>query len=455
MPYDSERAGHLALSRIASRPDVQEFLKGCVVRKPESEPQTGGSLAVRYVPQGIGQMPRFVIAVDGSYVPVPVENGFPGAEVGFVTAALVLLDVKRMQELAQERFPSPAAMRRTIYPASAELVLPGSNVQRKGTTGPKESFRRQIYEGWKQIRIEEGEESLLDTYHALLHLHSKSAAASHAPRCPYEDCQHPDQRLAIAQGAYVCSCALQRPLYSTDALRIHEGFNPTGSCGEAYGEVMQVTERLMLVNALRIMEKKGLLAVADQVAFVVDGPLAVFGHPAWLKDAIQAEIQRINQKVRQETGKDLLILGVEKSGMFMEHLQRLDTTPEGTPGAFPNGTAILLTNDYIRRFIVISDTLRPYGDQTYFGRKFFYKTHRGARIVGVTPFLEPDHEDLSRAVPSQFPRLEDALLLLDVMTSSRYPDAAIPLVEAHAQAAISLGVGVEVLKKLVELIERT
>jgi hypothetical protein len=213
---------------------------------------------------------------------------------------------------------------------------------------------------------------------------------------------------------------------------------------------MQVTERMLLLNFLRTIEQKNWIDSLSRIAFVIDGPLAVFGHPAWLKDAIQKELQRLNRHVREATGSDLLLLGIEKSGTFMEHFVRLDTNPDGSPGRFPSGAALLLTDGYIKQHIILSQSDRPYGYQTYFGRKILYKTRSGARIVGMTPYLEELHTNLVTAHLEQFPRLADALALLDALVSTRYPDAVVPIVEAHAQATIARGIGTRVLEQLVK-----
>ena len=96
----------------------------------------------------------------------------------------------------------------------------------------------------------------------------------------------------------------------------------------------------------------------------------------------------------------------------------------------------------------MSDSDRDYGYQTYFGRKFFYKTKTGAMIVGSLPFLRDGDDDLDTAQISQFPRIQDALHLLDQLISSQYPNATVPLVEAHAQAAIARGMNGRILEKL-------
>jgi len=107
---------------------------------------------------------------------------------------------------------------------------------------------------------------------------------------------------------------------------------------------------------------------------------------------------------------------------------------------------VLLTNEYIRTHIAIGE--KPFGEDTYFGRKFFYKTASGARIVASLPFLREESRDLSRGDARHFPRLADAMSLLDATFSARFPNALAPLVSAHAEAAIPLNLGREVLEQL-------
>jgi hypothetical protein len=269
--------------------------------------------------------------------------------------------------------------------------------------------------------------------------------------CPYEDCDDgtgQPRNFVPAPGCRACACEKKRPWYSTDAARIYLGMNPTGPSGAMFGEVMQVWERLYVINIIRSMVAKGWASSFARVAIVLDGPLAIFSHPAWLSQAMIAELTALNAEVRKATGgTDLLLVGVEKSGAFVEHFERLDQDPgTGKPRYAPQ-SAILLSNDYIRRNIVVSDG-KPHGQDTYFGRKVFYKTKSGARIVTTLPILTSEALDRDDVRPETYPRLADAMSLLDSLVSSRYPNALAPLVAAHAEAAIPLNLGRKVLEQL-------
>lgn len=446
MPYEGEFAHYRPLQRIVASETVGALLGRQRLQIPDT-----ATIRPQMVPisdiRPSQWTPDWVLAIDGSHLPVPVRNGFPGAEIGYITVASVLLDIAKIKELDAHRPVDPREFRSTERAESIDSALPGCNVVIDDRRSPVDSLRRILFEVFSDVRMSPEGESLLDTYEALLAYKPRD---SREQRCPYhEECLAPDELYQRGQGEYACPCAHARPLYSTDALRIHEGMLPAGSNGAMFAEIMQVWERVWFVHILRTLERKGWLSTLRRLAIVIDGPLAVFGHPAWLSQAIYEELIRINGiATRLNHGLDLLIIGVEKSGMFVNHLADLDRAPDGAEGQFPIQTAALLSDPYIKRNIIFSDSHKPYGQDTYFGRKLFYKTLSGSLIVATLPFLSSLHRDTSRADPEQYPRLADAMSILDQLVSSRFPNSLSPLVAAHAEAAIPLHLGQRVLEDL-------
>jgi hypothetical protein len=211
---------------------------------------------------------------------------------------------------------------------------------------------------------------------------------------------------------------------------------------------MQVIERLLVIHFLRCFERREILQRLKSLAFFIDGPLAVFGPPAWLSAAISKELKRLNQPVQASTGQDLLILGIEKTGAFVQHFAEIDQTE--TPGKrlFAARQYMLLTDGYIKDRIMQSDSSKRYGEDTYFGRKFFYKTDSEARIVVSIPFLSEAQDTLDTDDTSLYPQFPIVCALLDRVVSSRYANAVSPLIAANAQAAIPLRLGSKVLTQL-------
>lgn len=450
MPYEGERAGYIPLKRILESEQVKGLRDRAKVATKSTKERVAEATIVADI-EPSEYMPDFIIAIDGSNIPVEIENGFPGAELGYVTVASVLLDLEKQRELDKQRPANPREMRKTRTPSSLDKALPGTNVVVDDEDSAVASLRKVLFEIFGDARVSHDAESLLETYEVLLAHKPEQADESRRQKCPYgyradDDCSHSYKR---GLGSYQCDCEYQRKLYSTDALRVYENLQEGGSNASLYTEVMQVWERIWIVHVLRTLEKKKLLPVLKRLAIIVDGPLAVFGHPAWLSAAISQELRRINEKAKQiNDGLDILLIGVEKTGLFVEHFARLDESPEGEPNTLNPRTAMLLTDEYIKKNIIYSDSAKMYGGATYFGRKFFYKTLSGARIVAILPFLDDSHKNLHQAEIAQFPRLADALSILDQLVSVRYPNSLVPLVDAHSEASIPLHLGTQILEDL-------
>lgn len=447
MPYDGEFAQYKPLRRLVESERVQKLLGSYRVqtnKELENALKTLNPLKI----EPSDWTPKWIIGIDGSHAEVEVKNGFPGAEASYITIASVLLNIEKVIELDRQRPVNPVEFRKTETAQSIDCALPGCNVIADGESCAKDSLRKSIFEVFKSTQIFSNGESFLDTYEVLLA--HKPLSTAKPQKCPYDEEDCPDKKDFLRnKGQYSCQCTLKRSLYSTDALRIHERMNPAGSNGAIFGEIMQVLERVLVVHILRAMESNNWLSTLGRVAIILDGPLAVFGQPAWISQSIYKEISRINAEVKKVTGgRDLLLVGVEKTGFFVDHFERLDRKETGEYGAFPNQSVGLVNDSYIKSNIDFSKSNKIYGDATYFGRKILYKTKSGARIVATLPFLSEHHKNTTTAEPSQYPRLSDAISLLDRIVSSRFPNAIVPLVSANAEAAIPLRLGNQVLEKL-------
>ena len=448
MPFENEFASYEPLRRILDNKKIEELQKRMLPRAYTYSidniqlPQVNISATDKS-----DFLPDMILAIDGSYQCVPVKNGFPGAEIGYVAVASVLLLMKDVLALSNKKFIDPKKFRETEKTEAFDSVFPGCNIVIDNEKSPRASLRSLLYEQFKNTSAFSDFESLLDTYEVLLKYRMDNGVEK-PPANPLEELlDNPNKKMQIALGQYTCTETGQ-PLYSTDALRIHELLNPMGTSGEMYGQLSFVIERLWLVHLLRAFEKKNWLSTLEKVAFVLDGSLAFYSVSAWIVKPIIKEICRINELQKKITGKDLLILGLEKTGRFVEHFNDIDTSPIGSEDIIPNNTAILLNDSYIKRNIIFSNSPKIYGKDTYFGRKFFFKTKNGYRLVPQLAFFNSDQADTQTARIDQFPRLSDACSLLNDLVSNRYHNSISPLISAHAEAAIPLSLGKKIFDEI-------
>ena len=444
MPFQDEYASYEPMRRVLESEKVERLQQRFRVRSQSKKDNNDlmKSLVYKSDLTESDIAPDLILAFDGSYLAVKAENGFPGAELGYVTVASVLIDMNLVKEVAKADIIDPKKLRETEKASSIETVFPGCNVIIDDDLTAKASMRKALFEELKNTAIFSEGETLLETYEALLKI--KLNTNSKPSRSPIEDI---DEEMTYAYGQYACPHTGQ-PLYSSDAMRLHELMNPGGSNGELYGQVMSTLEKLFLVHVLRAFEIRKWLPTFRRVAIIMDGPLAVFSTSSWLAKVIEVEIRRINALQKAITGQDILLIGIEKSGTFVNHFQEIDTTTDGLLGRFPNQSALLIDDAYIKKNIEFSASTKPYGLDTYFGRKLFYKTANGYNLVPVVVSLSDNDKDIRTAKASQFPRLADVMTLLDTFVSNRYPNSVSPLISAHAEAAIPLNLGKRIFEDI-------
>lgn len=448
MGFENEYASYGPLRRILDSSKVKALQDRLRVRKKnDNEPDELEGNIIKKTDLASDFVPDYVVAIDGSYQVAKAENGFPGAEFGYITISAVLIIEKNIREYSKQDFIDPQKFRETEKASTIETVIPGCNVIINGEDSAKSSMRRALFEELQSTKAFGEGETLLDTYEHLLNLKLKKDQESGGSRKPLSPIDGLDQEMTYGLGQYICPIT-GKELYSTDALRLHELLNPRGTSGELYGQVMQMFEKLWLIHILRSFEKKDWLNILDRVAFVLDGPLACFSTWSWLNKSIIKELNRINEVQKKITKKDLLIFGVEKSGTFFNHFEEIDTKVDGTKDRFPNQSAFLLSDGYIKRNIIFSESDKQYGQDTYFGRKLFYKTKTGYRIVPVLATFNGEQQNLETANINQYPRLSDLMNVLDELVSSRYPNSVSPLVSAHAEAAIPLNLGKRIFEDI-------
>lgn len=439
MPYENQRATGEALIALQQSRLFEEF-KG-KIKEISSGPDTI-KISPTDIPESTEQINK-VVAIDGSLVTETVQNGFPGAEASLIQLALVFIDLSRLESKAGHKITPPSVFNEMDSAKSLQAVLPGRNIVSEEGLAPKDFFRDSIYEALQGKVVQAGHETLLETFEALVQGRNTAFKCSN-----FEECGN---RVKPRKNKGLCDCYLSKTIYSTDQLRFHERFNETGPNGEAHGEVMRFLEIILLLNVLRyfVSSDKG-IKVLTQIAFILDGPLAVFGQFASIAPRVKDELRRISDLCFSKTGKQLLLFSITKTGQFVEHFSQLDFDQQAGPDKkFPERTTLLPDIQYIHKAIVYRPPdAKEWGKDTYFGRIVLYKSRSGQKMVVNTPKLTDSSEDLSDTSLNAYPRLPVILKITDQLSTYLFEGGFIPIVRAHSHAAIPLKLGGEILQSL-------
>ena len=106
MPYEGEFAHYRSIRRLVESQRVKDLMQRARIQDYSSDETTLPMIKTSEIPVSEWD-PKFVIAIDGSHQRTPVETGYPGAEVGYVTTAAVLMKIAKIRELDSHRPVNP------------------------------------------------------------------------------------------------------------------------------------------------------------------------------------------------------------------------------------------------------------------------------------------------------------------------------------------------------------
>ena len=448
MPYNREAAGKGGHADFVRNPDVQRFLSNCEYMKTPSDDEAR-EIASLFIaaPKGLlPLLPNFVVASDASKSDAPINDKLPSTQLGFVKVSHVLIAMEKYAELIDptSRFVDPfkvADMHRNAQPIT--YVLPGSNIRYLGSTSVKNGFRRAVFDQFTTNRRDGINRMVLtDT---LLALNNNSLTITLCPSCKVstEDFEFTAQ--TYTQNCPTCGTEI----YVTDWLRLHEGISDFGDNASAMTRMMNAVEHLLLAAfILELLQSSP--AALSKIAFVIDGPLALFGEPARLHQRLMALIHRANNRLESLGQEPALIMGLQKTGNVMDHAHLLERF-------LPNGVLKVIDDAYRHAYITGNDTPSAnFGNETYYGQDFLFKTERGRIFNFALPYPFPDKgadglDFATRKVTIQNygSLIHRACDLIRHFELDLYDNAIVPVALAHRHASISLVPGGKVLDLLV------
>jgi hypothetical protein len=457
MPYEGELASKTAHFDIVKNPDVAAFLSNCdyltVPSDDEGDRIAGKFLAVP--PLDNIKMPGSIIAFDGSRHESNIHDRLPSTRVGYIKVSSVLIKLEEFDALKVRQFVDPFKVARLQDNTTAlTLTVPSANIRWQGKESVRDGFRAAVdayfYSENTRFKASAPNTSLRTTLFHLAH-RRPGGMGTHSPnlltinRCPtcnngpisVEDkpeqqyCPHPDCRAEI---------------YPTDCLRLWEEVSDYQSNITAITRLMLVVEHLMPMHYIRYISENNALDTLAETAFFIDGPLAIFGTPAWLHLAIMRYIAEINARLTAKKLQNLLLIGLQKSGQVYDHMQLIDRFI-GLNRIFP------IDDEYRYRYIFAGKDPagNGFGFETYYGQDFIYKTSSGRTFILALPYpfatkLPPGTDFIKAKVGvRRYTELPRALALVNHFETDLYENAVVPIALANKYTAISLVPGGRVL----------
>lgn len=211
--------------------------------------------------------------------------------------------------------------------------------------------------------------------------------------------------------------------------------------------MMNAVEHLLLASfILELLHANP--ATLNKIAFVMDGPLALFGEPAKWQPRIMKLIHKANVKLKQLGLEPLLIMGLQKTGAVMDHARLLERF-------LPNGVLKVIDDTYRHTYITGSDKAsEDFGYESYYGQDFLFKTERGRIFNFALPYPfeskggfggRKGFSEVKVKLDKYGSLIERACDLIRHFELDLYDNAIVPVALAHRHASISLIPGGKVL----------
>lgn len=456
MPYEGEFASKTAQSEFLRNPDIKSFLGQCEFLTPPSDDEAQ-TMADRFSdPPDIDiKLNSFVVAIDGSSHESSIDDKLPSTKVGYIKIGAILIDLEEYSLLREGKYVDPFKVAKLQDNNSAlTFSVPSANIRWGSKKSVRDSFRafvdHQFMGHLTRFKENDLQTSLRSTLFHLASLRPKEMYTGDPNKlkiykCP--DCGNGPLEVEDIPEQQVCSfCGAD--VYPTDCLRVWEEVNDFQSNQAAISRLMLILEHLIPIHYMRHFYTNAPLLLSN-IAFFVDGPLAVFGTAAWLHRSIMTFLQEVNKKLAKYDQLPLTVIGLQKTGQVVDHVNLINRF-------LPNNRLFAIDDEYRYKYILSGrdPSQSGFGFETYYGQDFIFKTPSGRVFVFAIPYPYSSKDSKGFNFVSEktqfenYPQLQQALKLITHLESDLYENAVVPIALAHRYTAISFQPGGRVLDLL-------
>ncbi|WP_120164859.1 hypothetical protein, partial [Listeria monocytogenes] len=439
----NEHASRVSHSRIIQNPVIQELLQKVSLPKNIDEIDFSN---IHFEEISKKEMFEFIIAIDGGYSEVSIKKNFPSSSLSFFQFGAVLLRRDDLINLKESEFISTQMMKKVRNVEYDDFCLPMMNVNYKDNSDFETSFREAFFDLF--FNKESGSNhSLIDNLYWLVFKKYKISSDKNETdgyyilaSCPNAHCSEKNiklNQLDLAKN-YTTTCnQCGSIIYLTDIFRLFEIVdNELGATG-VMGYVTNVLEHFMLLSLIRdIIEKQP--SLLSKTLFIKDGPLGFFGQTANIHKLFRKLIVYFESK-----NKIINMVGVEKSGAFVEHSLLIEDR-------IYDYNAIFLSNEYINKYIKPTYIIdKEYAPTSYYSGKIVFKAKKGYTYVTSIPSRSNAYYKKGNK-SELIGQVDKILCTLALLKSNSYEHSLLPISVINQAVSISYTPGISILEKFVK-----
>ncbi|QGQ21746.1 NurA domain-containing protein [Gimesia benthica] len=415
----NEWAAKINHTQLITDPYIKEFVQNCRLPKAAFEiNQDDISNQCELLADNIDNPIKYILSVDGGYTTVEVNKKFPSAQFAFFQFGAVLFNTADLKSLSAKPFIFPEDMQKLHNLQRFKLAIPIKNIVSKNEASLKDSIRKSIYDFFMR---KQDSSSFMETLEWFVFQQYETQS-----RDVYELASNPNLnpgsgRVDLSIRDMKSDFTFDTPdgkIYLTDVFRLHEVVDEEQGAGEILGYLTRLIEQLILVHFIRfIYEYQS--SLLNEFLYIIDGPLSFSGQTANMNGLMRSLCNHLRRH------KNLFLVGIEKSGSFVEHAREICSRFEGEP-VLSKGNYLLLSNDYIYKYIIPGDSsTMHYGSSSYYGGKAIFHSNDGQVLVLTVPVTDKDVNRNPKT--DDYLNLQPVLLNIQKLKCDMYDDAIVPV----------------------------
>lgn len=414
-------------SHIINDKVVDEYLGQCSFPKTGDEVDFSDHNLIDFESLKTSKM-KNVIAFDSGYSDIVVRKEFPSSRISFFQFGALVFKIEDLDNIEHKPFIAPEDMAKLKSLERQKLVVPVKNIRFETEGTLTHSVRKTIHDFMCR-----GDTKLVEALKWLIfEEYAKPIDSWSLASCPHCEGTNILLQRSSMNPDFTFSCShCVGCLYLIDVFRLHEAIDDELGAGGILGYLSSALEQILLIYIL----KSFLEITPDTISetlLIKNGPLAFFGQTANLHKPMRKLCSWL------EENYDLTLVGLEKSGPFVEHADEISRKMK-------SGQVLLLDNDYIYKYITPgkADPDKPYGSTSYYSSKIIYKTNSGNMYV----ISLPTKSSLLKLKREDFHRFDEVLTNVQKLKCDMYDSSLIPVALANKLVSLSNHPSTQILHK--------
>jgi len=435
---------------ITNNLDVKEFIENCKYLREPSENEIEKIVSEFSICDPQGEYPNNIIGLDSNFYESNIRKDIPFTNVGFVKVSNVLLKKKEIEDVSKSKYIDPFKVARiNKNNESYVFVFPSSNIIYKNVESVKDGFRYKMYELFKNIKFENDKASNLLQTLFWLYENKKGNMGSkeiYLDSCP--TCKEKNIKIYNTEEDQYCPYC-HKPVYATDVLRIWEEVKEDSASNQSalsrFSNVIKTIFLAHYIRTIKIRNNENYLRLLSDTMFIINGPLAVFGNPAWVHGSIMKIVFDINTELVQNGYRKLMIMGMPKYSDVLSYANFVGKH-------LPKNSILCVTDEFRTKYINFTrpESSSTFGSETYYGQDFIYKTSKGKMKAFSIPYTSKNKENIEqfkiqKSELSRYTDINNYVKFIEDFDCDLFDNSVIPAVLARKYSMINLQPGAKVL----------